>query len=136
MAHRGRQPADEALLTALACGATVENAARAAGISPRTAHRRLADPAFQQRVQAARADMVQRAAGLLTAAALEAVKTLLNLQQTHVSAAVRLSAARAILDMGMKLREAADFETRLTELERRVAEQEGSAAGGGEGRGV
>ena len=34
-------------LVALACGATVENAAQSAQVSPRTAHRRLSDPAFK-----------------------------------------------------------------------------------------
>jgi hypothetical protein len=66
MPTRGRKDADEALLVALACGATVEGAARQAGVSRRTAHRRLADPAFLRRLAAARADMVQRATGVLT----------------------------------------------------------------------
>jgi len=47
VAHRGRKEADEALLQALACGATVETAAQRAGIGERTAYRRLADPEFQ-----------------------------------------------------------------------------------------
>lgn len=46
---RGRRNADEALLAALACGATVENAARTVGISARTAHRRLKEEGFQKR---------------------------------------------------------------------------------------
>jgi hypothetical protein len=118
--HQGRRQADEALLMALACGATVENAARAAGVAPRTAHRRLANPKFRRRLQAMRADMLQRSAGLLTAAALEAVKTLVSLQQPSVPAAVRLGAARAILEIGSKVREAADFEERLAAVERKV----------------
>ena len=124
MAHRGRQEADEALLTALACGATVENAARAAGVSPRTAHRRLADGAFRRRLQAARADMVQRTAGVLTAAALEAVKTLVEMMKPPVPCAVRLGAARATLEVGIKLREVADFEQRLAALEEQVRAQQ------------
>jgi hypothetical protein len=60
MAHRGRRQADDALLMALACGATVENAARQAGVSLRTAHRRMADESFRQRLQALRDDMVWR----------------------------------------------------------------------------
>jgi hypothetical protein len=43
-------------------------------VAPRTAHRRLANPEFRRRLQAMRADMLQRSAGLLTAAALEAVR--------------------------------------------------------------
>jgi hypothetical protein len=121
MPHTGRKNADEALLLALACGATVEQAAQKAGVSARTAHRRLADPAFRHRVQVARGEMVQRSAAMLTAAALEAVKTLLTLQHAAVPAAVRLGAARAVLEIGVKLREMADVEERLTALERRLA---------------
>jgi hypothetical protein len=118
--HQGRRQADDALLMALACGATVENAARAAGVAPRTVHRRLANPAFRQRLQALRADMLQRTAGLLTAAALEAVKTLVALQQPPVPAAVRLGAARAILEIGNNVRVVADFEERLTAVELKI----------------
>jgi hypothetical protein len=121
MAHGGRHRADEALMTALACGATVEAAAPQSGLSPRTAHRRLADPAFRRRLQRARTDLVQRAAAVLTAATLEAVKTLLSLQQSAVPPAVRLGAARAVPELGLKLREFADVEERLAALEDQVA---------------
>jgi hypothetical protein len=120
MARRGRHNADDALVLALACGATAENAARTASVSLRTVYRRLADPAFRTRLQGARTDMVQRATGMLTAAALEAVKTLLGLQHASVPAAVRLGAARAILEIGAKLREVADLEARLAALEQQV----------------
>lgn len=63
MAGGSRKNADEALLLALACGATVESAARSAGVAERTAYRRLNDPAFRRRLQDLRADMVQRTAG-------------------------------------------------------------------------
>ena len=53
-----RRNADEAFLTALACGATVEAAARSAGISHTTAFRRLKNPEFRQRLQEVRADIV------------------------------------------------------------------------------
>ena len=79
MSRKGRRNADEQLLMALACGVTVENAARQAGISPSTAYRRLADASFRQRLQKLRGDMVSRTAGTLTAAATEAVRTLLEL---------------------------------------------------------
>jgi hypothetical protein len=51
------------LLTALACGATVEGATRKAGLSERTAYRRLADPEFQERLRRERAEVARRAAG-------------------------------------------------------------------------
>src|SRR4051812_37627735 len=92
----GRSRADEALTLALACGATVEAAAAKAGVSPTTAFRRLKDPEFQQRLQRARAEMVQRATAMLTAAAMEAVKTLLDLQGKACPATTRLGAAKAV----------------------------------------
>ena len=60
MAANGRKNADDALVLYLAAGLTVEAAARKARVSPRTAHRRLADAGFRQRVTEARAEMVQQ----------------------------------------------------------------------------
>ena len=87
MSRTGRRNTDHQLLMALACGVTVENAARQAGISPATAYRRLADPDFVQRLRALRADMVQRTAGTLTAASGESVRTLLELQKPSAGVA-------------------------------------------------
>jgi hypothetical protein len=106
---------------ALACGATVEAAAQKAGLGRTTAFRRLQDPEFQRRLQAVRSDMVKRTAGTLTAASGEAVKTLLSLQQPTVPHAVRLGAARSILEIGIKMREVADMEERLAALEQQMA---------------
>jgi hypothetical protein len=102
---------------ALACGATVEVAARQAGVSESTTYRRLAEHAFRQRLHQVRADMVERTAGTLTAAANEAVRTLLDLLKPPAPAPVRLGSARAILEVGMKVREVADLQERLSVLE-------------------
>jgi hypothetical protein len=115
---------DDALALALACGATIEGAARQAGCGARTAYRRLRDPAFAARVRDLRADMVRRASGLLTAAAAEAVRTLLALQKDGVPPATRLGAARAVIELGIKVRELSDLEDRVSLLER-------AAQGGG-----
>jgi hypothetical protein len=120
MAQKGRRSADEPLLMALACGATVEGAARSAGVSQQTVYRRLREDSFRLRLQQIRGEMVQRTAGMLTAAAGEAVKTLLALQQATIPAAVRLGAARAVLEIGMKLREVSELEQRLAALEAQV----------------
>ena len=109
--------ADESLILALACGATIEAAARQCGVSDRTIRRRLSEPAFLARLQQARADMVKRSAGLLTAAAGESVRTLLALQKESAPPAVRLGAARAVLELGVKVRELVDLEARIASLE-------------------
>ena len=109
--------ADDALLLAIACGATVENAARQTGLHERTVYRRMKAPEFQRRLRHLRADMLGRTTAALTAAATEAVRTLLDLQKSGVQAAVRLGAARAILEIGLKLRENVELEARVAALE-------------------
>ena len=118
---RAKKQTDEALLAALACGATVEQAARSAGMSARTAHRRLKDPGFRQRLQDCRAEITQRTVGMLTAAGLESVKTLITLQADKTPAAVRLGAARSVLEIGIKLRENAELAERIAALEAQAA---------------
>jgi hypothetical protein len=117
VADTHRKKNEDALLLALACGATVEAAARQCQLSDRTVYRRLKDPEFRSRLQAVRSDMVQRAAGMLTAAAGEAVRTLLALQKESAPPAVRLGAARAVLEIGIRVRELADLEARIAALE-------------------
>jgi hypothetical protein len=126
-AHRKKN--EDPLLLALACGATVEAAARQCGLSDRTVYRRLKDAGFKRRLEAVRADMVQRSAGMLTAAAGEAVRTLLALQKESAPAAVRLGAARAVLELGVKLRQLVELEVRLAELEELVAGRDQHPAG-------
>ena len=121
MSQRGRRNADDVLLMMLACGATVETAAQKAGVSRATVLRRLREPEFRARLQEVRSDMVTRAAGTLTAASTEAIKTLLALQQPTIPHAVRLGAARSILELGIKMREGADLEERLTAVEQQMA---------------
>jgi hypothetical protein len=121
MAQKGKRNKDHQLLLALACGATVEVAAAKAGVSVATVYRRLNDPAFLQQLQAVRSEMVQRTAGMLTAAAGEAVKTLLDLQKNTVPHASRLGAARSVLEIGIKMRESADLEARLAAVEAQLA---------------
>jgi hypothetical protein len=90
-------------------------------VSERTVRRRLADPAFQRRLQELRADILQRTAGTLTAASTESVRTLLELQKAATPASVRSGAARSVLELGIKLRESADLEARIAALERHFA---------------
>jgi len=118
---RSRKNADEALLRGLACGATVESAARAAGISARTAHRRLKEEGFQKRLRDMRAEMVQRTAGMLTGSGMEASKTLVSLLDPTNPPTARHGAARTILEFGLKLRENEELVERVAALEARVA---------------
>jgi hypothetical protein len=120
MSHRGRKNADEALLLALACGATVESAAAKAGVTPRTAHRRLKDPAFQKRLREMKDEMLKRNSSMLTALNGEAIKTLASLQERGTPPSVRLGAARAVIELSARLRESAELHERITALEQQV----------------
>jgi len=121
MARPKTSRANEKLIAALACGATYESAARQAGVSVSTVYRRLADPDFCRQLQAFRSEIVQRTADGLTAAGLEFVKTLIALVGTGTPPATRLGAAKAGLELGMKIRENANMEQRLAALEERLA---------------
>lgn len=125
-----RKKNDDALVLALACGATVEAAARQCDLSERTVYKRLQEPEFQQRVKQVRSDMVRRSAGLRSAASGEAVRTLLALMKESAPPATRLGAAKAVLEVGLKIRELADLEAELRELEEKVAAL-GPPGGGG-----
>ncbi len=129
MAKAGRKEADQALLAALACGANVENAARKAGVGERTAYRRLADPVFREKLNQARAELVQRTAGMLSGAGMRSVKTLVDLQNdAAVTPSVRRHAARDVLELGIKYRETAELEQRLTALEARLTKGDDDGA--------
>jgi hypothetical protein len=139
MARPKRQEADRVLLQALACGATVEHAARKAGVGERTVYRRLAEADFARRLRDLRTEMVQRTASMLTGAGMGAVKTLVDLQaDVAVAAGVRRRSARDLLEMGLKFREAAELEQRLAAVEARLAGAvpipEGGSADGGSAR--
>jgi len=119
--NSGRRNADEVFLLSVACGATVENAAVKAGISPRRAHRRLLTPAFRRRLNELKTDTVKRAAAMLSAASMESVKTLLALQDSKIPPDTRLGAARSVLELGTRLRESAELHERMDALEQQVA---------------
>jgi AraC-like DNA-binding protein len=109
------------LVTALAKGATVTQAAQQAGVSERTVYRRLQEPDVQARIEAIQNETLQRAAAVITAAAQEGIHSLVALQNSSTPPAVRRAAARDIFEMGLRLREAADLEKRLLALENRTA---------------
>ena len=110
---------DPKLALALAAGLNVRDAAKRAGVSERTAHRRLSDEDFLQLVLDARHDMLQRAVGQLADAATEATATLRGLLRCN-KPTVKLGAAKAILDLGPKLSESLELDGRLRAVERQI----------------
>ena len=108
---------DELLLAALASGRPIEQAAQAAGVSKRTAYRRLADPRFAARLAQARDELISSALGELVEGASKAVKTLTELLDAD-DERVRLAAAKSHLEQLLRLRETLTLSQRLTALER------------------
>lgn len=123
MSHNGTETAEYQLVLSLASGVSMQDAAERAGVSKRTVYRRLEDPDFRRQVSKARSDLYSQAAGMLAANSVEAVTTLQNLANDATSENVRLSAAKTMLELGSKLREAAELDERLTELESRLDDQ-------------
>jgi hypothetical protein len=90
-------------------------------LGERTVYRRLKDPAFRRQISDTRARMVDEAVGKLTDASSKAVGTLKALLDSPVDP-TRLGAAKAILEIGTKLRAAEELEDRIAQMEATVAE--------------
>ena len=116
MAGGDRRDADQALIAALAAGATKQEAARLAGVGERTLYRRLEDPDFRSRVDRARVELIHRTVGRLADASAVAVTTLRSLLEADRES-VRRGARRAILESGLKLRQSEELERRIAALE-------------------
>lgn len=89
---------DDRLLTTLATGCHIENAAAAAGVSERTAYRRLADPEFRTKLDAAREALRESILAKLADAGHDAIGTLWELMHDGKEENIRLRAAKTLLD--------------------------------------
>jgi hypothetical protein len=110
--HRG----DQRLLIAFASGLSIRKAAQEAGVSEKTAERRMNHPDFRRDLDAIRSKMLDAAIGRLASSMTAAAVTLKRLLTAN-SEMARLSAARSILELACRLKEASDLEARLTRLE-------------------
>jgi hypothetical protein len=116
MEENGTPAGDEELILALAAGATVREAAEKAGVGERTAYRRLANADFRRAVNEARDRSFDAAFGRLAGLASKATETLQRLMESD-KPSVALGAAKAVLEVGPRLREATEFEERVNRLE-------------------
>src|SRR5262245_31788708 len=120
VAHSGKKNADEALVLALATGVSVPDAAGRAGVSTRTAYRRLEDPGFRRRVDQARSDLVNAAIGRLSAIGAESVAEVERLVRESKSEAVRLGAVRTVLEYLFRGNEQYTLARQVDELRRQL----------------
>ena len=107
---------DDALILALASGSSWRQAAKLVGIGQATVGRRMKDTAFRALVTERRAALLDEAAGRLVGLMRQASATLKSLLGSQ-SDAVRLGAARCVLDAAVSIQSVIAFERRLSELE-------------------
>jgi transposase-like protein len=108
----------EEAIAALLTQPSVEAAARAIGIAPRTLFSWLRISEFQTAYRKARRDVQSQATARLQHASGAAAGTMLKLMvDINVPAAVRLRAAEAVYDRGIKGIEIEDIEVRVDALE-------------------
>lgn len=116
MSGNGKKNANSVLLSMLATGTPIKNAATASGLSERTIHRRLEDKGFRTELERMKDAAVSAAVAKLSDSCVTAVETLRSLL-TGSSESVRLGAARSILEMSVSMRQATELSQRVTELE-------------------
>ena len=111
-------------LAALLTSPTREQAAAMAGISSRTLRNYLADPEFQAEYRKAFAELVEDATRKVQQT-LEPAVVRGIMEDGEENGQVRVSAARSVLEYGLKLTEQTDILTRLTELEAAMGGEHG-----------
>jgi hypothetical protein len=119
VARPGQRNVDEALVTALAGGASAAAAAAKAEVSARTVRRRLGDPAFRAQVDEARAELVRQAVGKLADVGALAGETLADLVREGTGT-VKLGAARSILEFMFRGHEVDTLARQVADLKRQV----------------
>ncbi|HLN00864.1 MAG TPA: helix-turn-helix domain-containing protein [Bryobacteraceae bacterium] len=109
----------EGAIVALLSQRNVEEAARVAGIGPRTLYRWLKEPEFDAAYRAAkRAAFGQAVARLQQGASAAATTLLKTMIEPTTPASVRVRAAECVMNHAMKAIELEDIEARVAELER------------------
>ena len=90
---------DEAIISAILARGSIRRAALSLSVSPRMIYSRWGSPAFQVAFRAAQTAILQQTVNRLSESSLEAVETVKAIMSnTETNPAIRLSAARTILD--------------------------------------
>jgi hypothetical protein len=111
---------ENAVIEALAEGATYTEAANRAGVLPATVTRYAADPEIMHRVQHRRDTIAANTTAAVTAATIQAIDVLIGAMHSRTTTeSVRVSAARAILSEARAWRDT-EIGLRLAEIEDRL----------------
>lgn len=118
-AHRAKRAIDDVLALHLAAGLTIANAAEHAGVCERTARRRLKDPKFRKSLDTVKREIVGRAVALLSNGMAQAAERLIGMVDS-TDDKISLTASKAVLEIGMRFRQAEEIERKLQDLSRRI----------------
>ena len=114
-----RTISDETIIAALLSCPTLEAAAEQCGLSIRQLYERRQSEAFVRKLREAQDEALATTTRFLQKATGSAANVLVDIAETPGRPAqVRISAARAVLDMAVKYTEAVDVQARLEALER------------------
>jgi len=109
----------EAAIAALLSHRSVDDAASAINVAPKTLHRWLQLPEFQAEFRKARRNVFSQSVARLQQASSAAVSTLLKVMvDANSPASSRVRAAETVLSQAAKAIELEDIEARVMELER------------------
>ena len=113
----------EQAIIALLTARNTEEAAKIAGVSPKTLLRWQNEPAFDKAYRKARREAFGQGTARLQQASSAAVSTVLKVMvDQHTAASTKLRAAELVLTHGAKAIEIEDVEARVSELERAAEE--------------
>ena len=115
-------PAQKRFLNALLGARTVKEAAALAGIAETTGYRFMSRPRFRAELQRVQDMLLQQALGATLGMLTDALHTLSEVMNDQSAApAVRVSAARAVLEIGIRFAEYAALAERVAALEAQLA---------------
>jgi len=101
---------------------TIEKAAKAAGVSKATIFRWMAESEFSAALRDMSGRLLEGAVATLQIGSSEAVEALRGvLADKMATDAAKVSAARTLLEMALRVRELFEHEQRIAELEERIA---------------
>jgi len=104
------------IAAALASGTSLGEAAEQFGVSRKTVQRYLARPGFQRLVARLRGELIATALGRMSqqmTRAADTIAALLDSDEQHI----RLRAGRAMLSLGLRLRDSVEIADRIQHLE-------------------
>lgn len=116
---------DNALISALLTCPTIKQASDEVGLSEQAVYSRLRKVDFREKLQSARNNQFQVISSKLEDANFKALNTLVSiLDDSEVSAGIKVRASQTLLDLSLRNREQADILTRIQNLEEMLKSSE------------